>query len=169
MSTRASAVRPAKARQMCSSTFTILRALRASCSLAALLRSAPASDDAWCRCVAGVAQSTLWEVERACNCRAAHPAPRSLFHARRRRGCLSARPPVHTRPGTCAAACCGNINVDVIDSVALQTQRKLPIDGTTANYATGSSMHRATKANYALWVHSQVSIWREDCDCSVVA
>ena len=41
MRTRASAVRPAKARQMCSSTLTILRALRASCSLAALFRSAP--------------------------------------------------------------------------------------------------------------------------------
>ncbi len=42
MSTRASAVRPAKARQMWSSTFTILRADRASCSFAALFRSAPA-------------------------------------------------------------------------------------------------------------------------------
>ena len=42
MSTRASAVRPAKARQMWSSTLTILRADRASCSFAALFRSAPA-------------------------------------------------------------------------------------------------------------------------------
>ena len=43
MSTRASAVRPAKARHMCSSSFTILRTVRASCSFAVDFFSTPAA------------------------------------------------------------------------------------------------------------------------------
>jgi len=43
MSTRASAVSPAKARQMCSSSLTILRTVRASCSFAVDFFSTPVS------------------------------------------------------------------------------------------------------------------------------
>ena len=51
MSTRASAVRPAKAKQMCSSSFTILRTVRASCSFAVDFFSTPTRADAvtWVR------------------------------------------------------------------------------------------------------------------------
>ena len=55
MSTRASAVSPANARQMCSSSLTILRTVRASCSFAVDFFSTPVSCESCHACrIAGL-------------------------------------------------------------------------------------------------------------------